>query len=35
MNNYETLKMTVIVFEQTDIIRTSSDDNIGEPGDWE
>lgn len=35
MSNYETLKMTVITFEQTDVIRTSPNDNIGGEGDWE
>ncbi len=35
MKNYETLKMTVIMFEETDMIRTSTEDNIGEEGDWE
>lgn len=36
MQSYEELKMSVVVFEQTDIVRTSSEDNIGGVGDdWE
>ena len=29
MNNYQTLQMTVIVFENTDLVRTSNNDNVG------
>lgn len=36
MNNYQTLQVTVIVFEQTDIVRTSNNDNVGGTNeDWE
>jgi hypothetical protein len=35
MKNYEPIVVTVIVFEQTDIVRTSGFDNFTGPGvDW-
>ena len=36
MNNYEELKMSVVIFEQEDIITMSKGDNQeGLPGGWE
>ncbi len=35
MKNYQPIVVTVIVFEQTDIVRTSFNDNFTGPGlDW-
>ncbi len=36
MNNYEELKMSVVIFEQEDIITMSNSDNQeGTPGGWD
>ena len=35
MKIYVGLELTVTLFESSDIVRTSSADNIGGEGDWE
>ncbi len=35
MNNYEELKLTVVLFEQDDIVTMSQDDNIGGDPGWD